>query len=333
MNPEVLLMRSFRTIRFFLLALLLSVTAAISNAQISISISVGFAPPMLPVYVQPPCPQVNLMWTPGYWAYSNDDGDYFWVPGVWVPAPYFGALWTPPYWGWNSGQYGFHDGYWGQTVGFYGGVNYGFGFGGVGFAGGEWRGGEFAYNTAVTQVDVTVIHTTYVNQTTVERGVVANSSHVAYNGGPGGIQHPATPEEQAAERQQHTAPTEFQKQHATTARTDKTSFAKSNGGHPANVVAAKPLAEEKHAPPAEVKAEAAPAEKAAPKTEAKPATAAEPKAEAKPAEKAAPKAEAEPKAEPKPAEKATPKAEAKPAEKEAPAEKPAPKPEPKPENL
>jgi hypothetical protein len=97
---------------------------------------------MLPVYVQPVCPEPNLMWTPGYWAYSQDDGDYFWVAGAWVPAPYSGALWTPPYWGWNNGNYGFYDGYWGQTVGYYGGVNYGFGFGGIGFAGGEWQGGS-----------------------------------------------------------------------------------------------------------------------------------------------------------------------------------------------
>ena len=79
-------MQLFRTIRFVLLALLVSVTAASMHAQFRISINVGFAPPVLPVYVQPICPQPNLMWTPGYWAYSNDDGDYYWVPGAWVPA-------------------------------------------------------------------------------------------------------------------------------------------------------------------------------------------------------------------------------------------------------
>ena len=92
------------------------------------------------------------MWTPGYWAYG-DDG-YYWVPGAWVPAPYEGALWTPGYWGWASGLYVWHRGYWGPHVGYYGGVNYGFGYMGVGFAGGVWRGGVFAYNTAVVHVDV-----------------------------------------------------------------------------------------------------------------------------------------------------------------------------------
>ena len=33
-------------------------------------------------------------------------------------------------------------GYWGPHVGYYGGVNYGFGYMGVGFAGGAWRGDD-----------------------------------------------------------------------------------------------------------------------------------------------------------------------------------------------
>jgi hypothetical protein len=34
----------------------------------------------------------------------------------------------------------FTDGYWGPHVGYYGGVNYGFGYMGIGFAGGVWAG-------------------------------------------------------------------------------------------------------------------------------------------------------------------------------------------------
>jgi len=52
--------------------------------------------------------------------------------------------------------------------GFYGGVNYGFGYSGVGFVGGEWRGGRFAYNTAVVNVNRTVIHNTYINKTVMK---------------------------------------------------------------------------------------------------------------------------------------------------------------------
>ena len=217
----------FRSVRWLLLTLLLSLIPASSHSQIVIS--VGFAPPELPVYVQPACPQPNLMWTPGYWAYSNDDGDYYWVPGAWVPAPYSGALWTPPYWGFSNGHYGFNHGYWGAHVGYYGGVDYGFGFGGVGFAGGEWRGGSFAYNTAIVHVNETIVHTTYVDRTVVERGIVANPNHVAYNGGPGGIQHTATPGERVAEHDKHVAPTKVQTQNIAVAKADKSSFAKANG--------------------------------------------------------------------------------------------------------
>ena len=239
-------MQLFRSARWLLLALLLSVLPASLHAQITIS--VGSAPPMLPVYEQPICPEPNLIWAPGYWAYGDDD--YYWVPGAWVEPPYEGALWTPNYWGWSGGHYRFHRGYWGHHVGYYGGVDYGYGYGGIGFSGGEWRGHEFAYNTAVMRVNETVIHTTYVDRTIVERDRIPNERHVAYNGGPGGIQHQPRPEELAAAREQHTAPTTFQTQHVTAARADKTSYAKANGGHPQNVVAARPLGVEKHAPAA-----------------------------------------------------------------------------------
>ena len=78
------------------------------------------------------------------------------------------------------------DGYWGPHVGFYGGVNYGFGYGGVGFVGGRWNGGFFAYNTAVLNVGVGVgFHSTYVDRTVIVNN--NNFSHTSFNGGPGGI--------------------------------------------------------------------------------------------------------------------------------------------------
>jgi hypothetical protein len=79
------------------LMLLLVPTASFAGVLISVNI----APPILPVYEQPLCPQDGWMWVPGYWAYG-DDG-YYWVPGEWVPAPYQGALWTPAWWGWDGG--------------------------------------------------------------------------------------------------------------------------------------------------------------------------------------------------------------------------------------
>jgi len=94
----------------------------------------------------------------------------------------------------------------GRHVGYYGGVDYGFGYGGIGFTGGEWRGHEFAYNTAVTRVNQSVIRTTYNDPAIVQRNTIANRSRISYNGGPGGIQHAATSEERVADRDQHTAP-------------------------------------------------------------------------------------------------------------------------------
>ncbi|MGD0629462.1 MAG: hypothetical protein ABR987_08920, partial [Terracidiphilus sp.] len=175
-------MRLFRSARWLLLALLVCLVPASSNA--GVFISVNFGPPVLPVYVQPVCPQPNLIWMPGYWAYG-DDG-YYWVPGAWVPAPFVGGLWTPGYWGWRSGLYVYNPGYWGYHVGYYGGVNYGGGYLGIGFAGGEWRGGVFAYNTAVVNVNTTIIHTTYINRTIIQTNTIVNNNHVAYSGGPGG---------------------------------------------------------------------------------------------------------------------------------------------------
>jgi hypothetical protein len=239
-------MHKSKSWRWLLLALLLPFfTAALSRAQVGISISANIAPPVLPVYEQPLCPDAGMMWTPGYWGWG-DDG-YYWVPGEWVPAPFTGALWTPPYWGWNNGQYAFNAGYWGTTVGYYGGINYGFGYMGVGFVGGEWRSGGFAYNTAVMRVNTTVIHNTYVDRTIVRQNTIVNNSRVAYNGGPGGIRHAPTAQERVAMNAHHTPATAYQQQHIAAARADRTSYAKVNGGHPHNVVVAKPVASERSA--------------------------------------------------------------------------------------
>jgi hypothetical protein len=240
----------FQSARWLLLALLVCLVPASSNA--GVFISVNFGPPVLPVYEVPVCPQPNLIWTPGYWAYGSDG--YFWVPGAWVPAPFVGGLWTPGYWGWSNSLYVYNPGYWGYHVGYYGGVNYGGGYLGIGFAGGEWRGGAFAYNTAVVHVNTTIIHNTYVNQTIIQQNTVANPNHVAYSGGPGGIQHTAAPQEQIAAHETHTAPTTFQTQHINAAQADKTSYAKVNGGKPATLAVAKPLPVESHPAPTPSKA-------------------------------------------------------------------------------
>jgi hypothetical protein len=240
-------MKVFRSARWLLLALLLPLIPA-PKANAGVFISVNFGPPVMPVYVQPPCPQPNLMWTPGYWAYGPDG--YYWVPGAWVPAPYMGALWTPPYWGWSGGVYMFHPGYWGAHVGYYGGINYGFGYMGVGFVGGMWSGGAFRYNTAIVNVNRTYINNVYVDRTIVQRNTIVNNSRVAYNGGPNGIRYQPSAQERSYMNERHTAPTSFQTQHAAAARADRTAYARNNGGRPSNLVASRPLQREAQAPAA-----------------------------------------------------------------------------------
>ena len=183
----------------FLLLVLPAALSVPSAAQIGISVRIG--PPALPVYEQPICPGDGYLWSPGYWAWSDDDG-YYWVPGTWVEAPEPGLLWTPGYWGWNDGAYLWNAGYWGPQIGFYGGINYGYGYGGNGFYGGEWRGGHFFYNTAVMRVNTTQITNVYVNRTVI----VNNNSHVAFNGGRGGVAaRPTSEQERFAHEQQHAA--------------------------------------------------------------------------------------------------------------------------------
>jgi hypothetical protein len=215
-----------RSMRKYIVAVALAIAPAASFA--GIFISVGIAPPALPVYTQPICPGDGYLWNPGYWAYG--DVGYYWVPGVWVRPPQVGLLWTPGYWGWGGSAYIFHAGYWGPHVGFYGGINYGFGYGGAGFYGGRWEGGHFAYNTAVLNVNRTVIHNTYVENVHVTNVGV----HTSFNGGAGGIQARASVQEQQWSHENHIAPTSEQQQHVQMASTNHANFASANGGRPQN---------------------------------------------------------------------------------------------------
>src|ERR1700688_2485901 len=145
--------------RTVLIAIFMLGASAASHAHFfDAGVTVGFAPPPLPVYEQPPLPGPGYIWTPGYWAYGEDDG-YYWVPGTWVLAPAPGLLWTPGYWGAVNNSYIWNAGYWGPHIGFYGGINYGCGYFGIGFAGGYWRDREFFYNRAFTNVtNVNITH-------------------------------------------------------------------------------------------------------------------------------------------------------------------------------
>lgn len=226
-------MRYHVWIRSIWIALALLAVSTAAHAQVGVAISVGFAPPEIPVYEQPICPADGYIWTPGYWAW--DGSDYFWVPGTWVLAPQVGFLWTPPWWGWGGSAFLFHAGYWGPVVGFYGGINYGFGYFGHGFEGGRWDGGHFFYNRAVMNVNVNVIHNVYETRIT---NISVN--RVSYNGGRGGIEARATAQEEAAARDRHIDAVAAQNQHFEQARANQELRASVNHGRPPIAATARP---------------------------------------------------------------------------------------------
>jgi hypothetical protein len=199
--------KSISIIFLFMLAMFIYPTTTEAQISVGIAIRVRNAPPPLPEYYQPVCPEDGYLWTPGYWAYSNDDGEYYWVPGEWVEPPEYGDLWTPCYWGYSGGYYGYHDGYWGREVGYYGGVNYGYGYGGSGYYGGRWSGNHFRYNTAVMNVNRNIVHNTYVDRSHVTNPRSGNRP--SYNG-PGGSRAVPTAHQRVAMRANHTRPTAIQ---------------------------------------------------------------------------------------------------------------------------
>jgi hypothetical protein len=207
------------------LAALLFAGLPLASSSAQIGISVAIAPPEIPIYEQPYCPTEGYIWTPSYWAYA--DSDYYWVPGVWVAPPRIGFLWTPGYWGYDGSQYAFNEGYWGPTVGFYGGINYGFGYGGQGYYGGEWAGESFRYNTAVTRVDTSVIHNTYVNKAVVNE----TGSRASFNGTGGATAKP-TAKEQAAATAEHVPATSAQQSRVEAAKSNPALHVANNHGKP-----------------------------------------------------------------------------------------------------
>jgi hypothetical protein len=230
-GPEKNLMRIIPSIRWVLIVVAVVCLSIASFAQVGIVVT--FAPPALPVYEQPPCPDAGYLWTPGYWAYDNDYGDYYWVPGTWVMAPQVGYLWTPPYWGWGGSGYAFYPGYWGPQVGWYGGIAYGFGYYGNGYEGGRWNNGQFYYNRSVNNVNITNIHNVY--NTTVNE----NNNRVSYNGGQGGINARPTAAQESAMHERHIPPVAAQNQQVEAARGNQQLRASVNQGRPPIAATAK----------------------------------------------------------------------------------------------
>jgi len=201
------------------LALGLSVGA--TKAQVNISVNI--APPALVSYNQPMCPGDGYMWIPGYWAYSPETG-YYWIPGYWTMPPEPGLYWTPGYWGMTNGLYVWNRGYWGPQVGFYGGINYGYGYFGTGYVGGRWNNKTFVYNTAVTNINRTVIRNVYV-----DNNFKPSSNRVSYNG-KGGIATRPTSSQRTYMTQQHYQATPEQRMQHQAAMGNTSLHYENNGG-------------------------------------------------------------------------------------------------------
>lgn len=197
---------------------------------------VDVAPPPIPDYQPPQCPDPNYQWQPGYWAWGP--AGYYWVPGVWIAAPQPGYVWTPGYWAWQNGSYGFIAGYWGIHVGFYGGINYGGGYFGNGFVGGRWVGSAFRYNTAVLPVNTTVVRNVYVDRTVINNITI---NRVSYNGGQGGIAARPTQTQISYSSQRRLPMTAAQTQHMHYAAADRTLLSNVNHGAPPVTAAVHPF--------------------------------------------------------------------------------------------
>ena len=206
------------------------------------------APPPLPDYAQPPAPGDGYVWTPGYWAWGPYG--YYWVPGVWVEPPYVGGLWTPGYWGFYGGRYLFYPGHWGFHIGWYGGINYGFGYVGFGYEGGYWNSGHFFYNRVYNNINERAVRNVYsyranvrVNNNFRENNNVRANNNVrpSYRGGPAGVQSNPRPSEGAAYREPTAPRMNTQVQHEQNYGAVRGQYATENHGKPAMTSESRPL--------------------------------------------------------------------------------------------
>jgi hypothetical protein len=189
---------------------------------------VNVAPPLLPVYAQPALPEEGYLWVPGFWAWREAVPDYYWVPGTWVKPPRSGLLWTPAYWSRADGGYVFHVGYWAEEVGFYGGIDCGYGYGGDGYQGGRWEKGSFFYNKAANNLGSLRVANVYDQAISSDD----EAGRVSFNGGSRGTTARPTPRQEALANEPHVMPTAGQQQHFELAAMDRALYSKLNHGEP-----------------------------------------------------------------------------------------------------
>ena len=221
--------------------------------------------------MQPPAPDDGYIWTPGYWAWGAYG--YYWVPGVWVEPPYEGALWTPGYWGFYGGRYLWYPGHWGFHIGWYGGINYGFGYVGFGYEGGYWHGGHFFYNRVYNNINVRNVHNVYSYRANVRvnnnvrfnndvhvnnnNGRFNNNQRMdngmrpSYRGGPNGVVSRPRPQEGTAYREPTAPRMNTQVQHEQNYGAQRGQYASENHGGYAGGIASAACRTERQAAAAE----------------------------------------------------------------------------------
>lgn len=197
---------------------------------------VNVAPPPLPSYAQLIIPQDGYLWVPGFWAWREAVPDYYWVPGTWVQPPQRGLLWTPAYWSRVDGGYVFHAGYWAEQVGFYGGIDYGYGYSGDGYQGGRWENGAFFYNRAVNNLGSLNIENVYDAAIATDNKAV----RVSFNGGSRGTTARPSEQQEALTNERHVEATAEQRKHFELVAMDRALYSRLNHGEPG--VAATPHA-------------------------------------------------------------------------------------------
>ena len=157
----------------------------------------------------------------------------FLEPGYWRPKRVISG--RPGYWGYQNSAYVWNPGYWGPQVGYYGGIDYGYGYPGNGYQGGYWQNRQFYYNRNVNNVTINNVHV--YNRTVVNN---VNVTRVSYNGGQGGVGARPTPQQESAMRARHVEATNTQMQHEQAARQNRELYASVNHGRPAIAATPKP---------------------------------------------------------------------------------------------
>ena len=195
------------------------------------------APPALPAYDQPPIPGPGYLWTPGYWAYGRRRRRLLLgarhLGGAPVSLACFGR---PAIGAIVGGAYAFNAGYWGPHIGFYGGIDYGYGYGGNGYAGGRWQGDQFYYNSQANNLGAARIAATY------SQAVAESAVRVSFNGGPGGLRVAPMQADFAAAQTRRVAPTSDQRDQARMASAQPQLRASVNRGAPPIAATARPKA-------------------------------------------------------------------------------------------